>query len=204
MENQLLKKLKLKPEHLFLILNAPEGYVADLRKHHSRIESNNYSLAFADVVQLFATHKSDLEIELDKLQSLLKSNPIIWIAHPKKSSKIPTDLESMQQWEPLKRLQLRPVATISINDSWTALQIKPENQVKKSTSSNSEVAESEYADFINQEKREVSIPKELQTVLKNEQDAFKFFNSLSFSNLDFKCQAGKNKARTFRKNCRKA
>ncbi|MBU0695489.1 MAG: YdeI/OmpD-associated family protein [Bacteroidetes bacterium] len=36
--------------------------------------------------------------------------------------------------------------------------------------------------IINQEKREVSIPKELQTVLKNEQDAFKFFNSLSFSN----------------------
>jgi hypothetical protein len=60
-------------------------------------------LASANVIQFFITHESKLEVGLKKLKTVLKSNPIFCIAHHKKSSKISTDLKSMQQWEILKK-----------------------------------------------------------------------------------------------------
>lgn len=180
MENALLKKLKVKADDHFLVINAPEGYFEYLKSFHTNIYSIHENLVQVNVLQIFVTLSIQLVVEIKKLTAIIKPETKIWISYPKKSTGIFTDLGMMNSWQELAQFQLRPVAAISIDDNWTALQLKKIDFVKKSNSSNSEIANSDFAEYINQEKRTVEIPRELLKQLTKEQTIF--FESLSFTN----------------------
>jgi Bacteriocin-protection, YdeI or OmpD-Associated len=182
MINALLKKLSVKPDKSLLILNAPSDYLSLLKPIPTNINIYFSVLAFADVIQIFIKNGTELVIEMENLQSFLNPETTLWVTYPKKASGIATDLGMMHHWDELKKFKLRPVASISINQNWTALQIKPENQVKKSETSKAEINKTAYADYINQEKRTVKLPEDLLEALKNEPHTVSFFESLSFTN----------------------
>lgn len=182
MNKTLSEKLKIKSGNLLLLLDAPKVYEDELSalaqdfKMHTQIISN------PDVIQLFVTHGKDLINWIEKLLPCFKNNPIFWVTYPKKPSGIATDLGMMHHWDELTRFGMRPVSAISINENWTALQVKNNHEVKKSASSKSEIEKSSFSEFINQQNRTVKLPDDLETVLNKEHEALNFFYSLSFTN----------------------
>jgi hypothetical protein len=113
--NGIWKKLKVKPTHSLLNLNAPDNYIASLEPIPTNVKVFFSFKAFADVIQIFIKTGSELFTEMEKLQNILKQETILWITYPKKSSGMVTDLGMTSHWDELKKYNLRPVASIALN-----------------------------------------------------------------------------------------
>jgi hypothetical protein len=85
------QKLGIKPGHRVLLAGAPDGFdlgpLADVDLHR-RAGSTPY-----DVVLLFCTDLRRLEKEFVPRAARLVSNGGLWVAWPKRSSGVPTDLD---------------------------------------------------------------------------------------------------------------
>jgi hypothetical protein len=113
---------------------------------------------------------------------LLKPDTIFWITYPKKSSGIVSDLEMMSSWDEPAKYGLRTVAAAAIDETWTAIRLKPEGQSKVSEFGNGEIKKNEHAAFIDLENRKIVLPPDMQQVLAKSVGAMSFYDSLSFSN----------------------
>jgi hypothetical protein len=80
------KKLGIKPGHRVLLLGAPAGFelegVTPVRSLRGE----------ADVILSFHVERAGLEQRLPALRKAMVQNAGLWIAWPKKASKVPTDL----------------------------------------------------------------------------------------------------------------
>ncbi len=182
LENSLAKKLRIKPAHQVLLVNAPENYGALLDP--LPVEANVQFIAEGtfDVVQLFVKNSSDLKRDLKWLEKHLHLDTILWITYPKKSSGIKSDLEMMSSWEELSKYGLNGVAAAAINETWTALRFRPKDQIKESESRNSEIENNELGKYIDVKNRIITLPLEIKTALEGQPAALSFFHSLSYSN----------------------
>ena len=88
----LIKKLGVIEEMKILLVHQPTGYFELLQKDVGKqvVKGN----AIPDFVHLFADSTKQFELEMKKLESVYKLNPllIIWVSWYKKTSGIPTDL----------------------------------------------------------------------------------------------------------------
>ena len=130
-EAPLAKKMKLKPGASAAIVNAPENYLNDL-KHDTEI-SPKLTGKF-DWIQIFAKNKKELDSLVPKAVKALKPESILWLAFPKGSSKIQTDLTRDKGWEVLLGLDLKWVTLISVNENWSAFALRPYKEGEKKQS----------------------------------------------------------------------
>jgi hypothetical protein len=121
-ESPLAKKMKLKPGVRAAIVNAPEGYLNDL-KHDTEI-SPKLTGKF-DWIQIFASNKKELGALVPKAAKALKPESILWLSFPKGTSKIQTDLTRDKGWEVLQGVDLKWVTLISVNENWSAFALRP-------------------------------------------------------------------------------
>ena len=115
-----------------LIMNAPDGYVAALEPLPEGIEVLDCPDGRFDFVQLFV--KSILELE-ELGPVALKTvtyDGLLWISYPKQRSKVDTDISRDTGWDVISQAGLRPVAQISIDDTWSALRFRPTERIGKS------------------------------------------------------------------------
>ncbi|MBC8985281.1 YdeI/OmpD-associated family protein [Pedobacter sp. N36a] len=180
MENTLLKKLHIKPGYSVLIENAPDNLVQFLGDYDAVQLSFNAERVF-DAVILFVTNGYELEEALARLHKRLEPNTLLWIAYPKKSSGITTDLNMMGPWDELKTYQLTPCASASISEVWTGLRLKPISSVKASPVRNEHIQKNEYANYIDVQNKQVKIPEDFEFALKKEPKALEYFLSLAYS-----------------------
>jgi hypothetical protein len=123
MDNEILKKLRYKEGNAHF-LNIPKGYDTGI----STEEETQGKWAFA---LLFAHNKQEVEEWLPRILPYLEEDAVFWIAFPKKSSKIKTDInrdilaEFLQDQTPL-----RPVSNVSIDETWSALRFREKEKVK--------------------------------------------------------------------------
>lgn len=181
MENKLLKKLHIKPGYKLLLENAPDNINAILGDYDAIQLSFNSTKGF-DALLLFVKNSVELEKELKILAPLLKPEMLFWIAYPKKTSGIASDLGMMEPWDALKDYALRPCASAAISDVWTGLRIKPEALVKVSAQQNAEILKNDYAEYIDVVNKTVTVPVDLNLALHENLKALHHFNQLSYSN----------------------
>jgi hypothetical protein len=81
------QKLGIKPGHRVLLLHAPEGFELE------GVEPVRSLRGKADVILSFHTERRELERRLPVLRNALVPNGGLWIAWPKKASKVPTDVD---------------------------------------------------------------------------------------------------------------
>jgi len=84
------KKLGMKPGCRLRLLNAPSEFpewIADITDYSMAAEGE-----LADVVVLFVTQREALSNELERATLGLADRGGLWIAWPKKASKVPTDI----------------------------------------------------------------------------------------------------------------
>lgn len=126
----LTNKLHLKPGYKCAFVNAPKDYLKQLRELPNGATLAKRADADCDLVHLFVTTVAEMDKYLDQAVRYLKLDGVFWISYPKKSSGVQTDISRDHGWEPLYKLNLRPVAAISIDDTWSALRFRPEERVR--------------------------------------------------------------------------
>lgn len=173
----ILEKLQLKDEKNLLIQGLP-----------STIEKQFIKLSFAknitpllkvkkiDFALVFAISKNQLRDILRDVLPSLNENAKLWIAYPKLTSKIVSDLSRDCNWECVAQLGYEGVRMISLDHVWCAMHFKKPEQVKH-------VVENEtQLQYIHKEARVITTPPELEELFSENVTAKNFFEGLSFSN----------------------
>ena len=121
----LLEKLQLKDEKNLLIQGLP-----------SAIEKQFAKLAFAknltpllkskkiDFALVFAVSEIQLNAILDDIMPALKEDSKLWIAYPKLTSKISTDLNREGSWSKLAGADYESTEQVSLDHVWHAVNFR--------------------------------------------------------------------------------
>ena len=86
----LAKKLGIKPEHVVAVLQAPDGFAID--NLPPGVEVRHQARFPLDVIVSFHTRRADLAKRLPVLMKALPPDGGLWIAWPKRSSGVATDI----------------------------------------------------------------------------------------------------------------
>jgi hypothetical protein len=172
------KKLHLLARHRVAIANAPAGF--SLKAPGVTVEK---SLGAISISLLFATTQKDLKTQWPKLLASVKQEGAVWVAYPKKSSGIDTDL-GMGEWEATKGSDWNPVMMVGIDDTWSSVRFKyaPGLEKARDERQTQAIQDADGTVVVNREKRIVTAPKDLQTLLAKNAKARALFDSLSFTN----------------------
>jgi hypothetical protein len=126
-DSPLAKKMKLKPGSHAAIVNMPADYLKQLKPLPDKVRVSktlDASTQF-DWVQVFVKTRAELKAQLPHVVRALKPGSMLWISFPKGSSKIQTDLTRDTGWEMLKKVDLKFVNLVSVNDVWSAFALRP-------------------------------------------------------------------------------
>lgn len=115
------KKLGIKEQSRLAFVNAPAGFADYLGALPEGAEIMKRLIKPIDIVILFVTTERALAKDFAKLSEKLATNGMIWIAWPKKSSQVTTDLS----FERVQRIGLDvglvDVKICAIDDTWSGL-----------------------------------------------------------------------------------
>ncbi len=172
----ILEKLQLKDEKNLLIQGLP-----------STVEKQFVKISFAknvtpllkirkiDFALVFAISHKQLNDILKEIAPALHEDAKLWIAYPKVSSKIVSDLTRDCNWECISQLGFESVRLITLDSIWSAMRFKKADQIKKA------IIAPELSG-IDMENRTITTPAELEELFTENQSAKAFFDSLSFTN----------------------
>ncbi len=132
-----VKKLGLKPGMRALIIGAPSGYVDSLAPLPDRVDVSQNLEGANEFVQFFATKKSDITKSAKKLLQSAVPGALVWITYPKKTSGVESDLSREAVWAAMESTGWRPVSQIAIDEVWSALRFRPNQDVKSRKSQTS-------------------------------------------------------------------
>jgi len=135
------KKLRFAPDHHIVVLNAPDGYVTQLRPGPAAIETELGPNQGYDAVLLFVKNIDELRRLGPAAIHAAKPNGLLWISYPKggarratdasDQSRGATDLPATPMWvqrdvlgEITSQTGYKAVAFVAIDENWTALRFK--------------------------------------------------------------------------------
>jgi Bacteriocin-protection, YdeI or OmpD-Associated len=180
----LVEKLKAKPGAV-AVINCPKDIAGEFKAFKPAASIPAGSKGRFDFVLLFETRSKDLETAWKRIIPALREDGILWIAYPKKSSGMPTDLAGMSgggftvhvgsPWQ--------PVSSISIDDTWTGIRFKfapgLENARKERLAE--EIRDADGTLVVDRVNRVVYLPRDLAAMLSKHPEAKAFFDKLSFT-----------------------
>jgi hypothetical protein len=117
----LVKKLGIKEGSRYALVNAPNGFRQELEPLPLHTTSVARVTKDLDVILFFCKAEQTLRNEFRRLSKSIKPNGMIWIAWPKRSSKVETDLA----FENVQRIGLATglvdVKICAVNEVWSGL-----------------------------------------------------------------------------------
>jgi hypothetical protein len=118
----LAKKLGIKEGSTISLFHQPGYYFGLFTDFPENVEVVN-NLLNVDLVHYFTKDKEQLETDISTLKNQIKSNGIIWISWPKKSSKVKTDItEDLVRSIALKN-GLVDVKVCAVDETWSGLKL---------------------------------------------------------------------------------
>lgn len=124
-ESPLAKKLKLKPGQRAVLVNAPDGYVNELRPLPDDVTLADKLSGNFDWIQVFVKTQAELDKLIPRVVRALNPEGMLWISFPKGTSKIQTDLTRDKGWDALQKTNLKWITLVSVNDTWSAFSLRP-------------------------------------------------------------------------------
>ncbi len=117
----LAKKLGIKEGSRIALVNAPKDFQSELGELPDRVEFVKRPTKSLDIVLFFVVSERALARDFAKLAEKLTTNGLLWIAWPKKSSGVTTDLS----FERVQRIGLDAglvdVKICAIDETWSGL-----------------------------------------------------------------------------------
>ncbi len=183
MPNQnMFEKLQLKDEKNLLI----QGIPSSIEKQFAKLTyaKNVTPLLKSKKVEfalVFALSQQQLNNVLKEVFPALTAETKLWVAYPKTSSKIVSDLNRDCSWDLLIKNGYESVRQVAVDNVWSAIRFKKLETIPNKDRSFSDIksTESNGLDF---EKRLVVPPSELGSMFLKHKEAQSFFTSLSFTN----------------------
>lgn len=125
MSQTILEKLQLKNEKNILI----QGLPSSIEKQFSKLSfAKNLTPLLRsrkiDFALVFAVSENQLNSILDDIMPSLKENSKLWIAYPKLSSKITTDLNREGSWNKLIHADYESSEQVPLDHVWHAVNFK--------------------------------------------------------------------------------
>ena len=114
------KKLGIKPGHRVLLLSAPEPFELALPEG---VRVGRAARGKADVIVSFHTDRADLARRMPKLRAAMEPAAGLWIAWPKRASKVPTDLTEDVVRELALANTLVDNKVCAIDETWSGLRL---------------------------------------------------------------------------------
>lgn len=129
----LLKKLLVKPGMRVLVLHAPEGYLARLDPPPDGASLSTQPSGAFDLVQLFVAQKAELDAAWPTVQAAVQPGGVVWLAYPKLSSKVKSDMTRDRGWEAVRSAGWEAVTQIALDAVWSALRFRPVSEIPSLT-----------------------------------------------------------------------
>jgi hypothetical protein len=117
------RKLGIKEGHRLVTLNAPEGFDATLGELPDGVSVRTSARGTADVVVSFHERRAELARRMPKLRALMDPAAGLWIAWPKRSSGVPTDLTENIVRELALENALVDNKVCAIDATWSGLRL---------------------------------------------------------------------------------
>ena len=119
----LVDKLGIKPGYRMALIDAPPEFPAGLGKLPDDVDILRESAKELDFILFFADRAQTLERKLSRAIQRLQQAGMLWIAWPKKSSGVPTDITE----DVIRRIALPlgvvDVKVCAITDVWSGLKL---------------------------------------------------------------------------------
>ena len=120
------KKLGIKPGHRIRLIGAPEGFgdtLGALPQPVDVVSPDDEGASSLDLVLFFTDSADVLRARFDGLAASLTAAGMLWVAWPKKASKVPTDLTE----DVVRRIALErgmvDVKVCAIDATWSGLKL---------------------------------------------------------------------------------
>jgi len=117
----LASKLGIKPGHRVLLLGAPEGFA--IPELPDGVKVGTRARGKADVIVSFHTERRDYEKRLSQLRECMEPAAGLWIAWPKRASKVPTDLDENVIRDFALENVLVDNKVAAIDETWSGLRL---------------------------------------------------------------------------------
>ena len=120
-ETPLPKKLGIKEGSRIALVNAPKDFQSELGELPDNVQFIKRPTESLDIILLFVLNERALTRDFAKLAATLVSNGMIWIAWPKKTSGVATDLSEPRVRQIGLDAGLVDVKICAIDDTWSGL-----------------------------------------------------------------------------------
>ena len=127
-EKTLKEKFQFKNVTRLAVRNAPPGYGERLAAQLEGIEVVADAAAQADALLLFVNNMAEAQALTPgavEVVADVKPEGVLWVAYPKGSSKVKTDVNRDTLWPVVQAHGWRPVRQIAIDEVWSALRFRP-------------------------------------------------------------------------------
>jgi len=117
----LVQKIGLKPGHTLALAGEPEGFIKELEPLPEGVTLVTRGNTPLDCVILFADEARNLEARIVRWAARLAPAGMLWIAWPKKASKVVTDVTEALVRETGLGAGLVDIKICAVNDIWSGL-----------------------------------------------------------------------------------
>ena len=119
----LVRKLGIKTGHRLLLLDAPRDFLRTLGEIPEGVKLEKESARGVDVVISFETEAKNMARTLPELKRCIAQNGMIWMAWPKKASKVKTDITEDVIRNRALAVGLVDVKVCAIDETWSGLKL---------------------------------------------------------------------------------
>jgi hypothetical protein len=121
-------KLGWKPGQSVLLLNLPEGMEDPFAGvDHTLAKPGK---AKFDLVLAFTRDSAALAVAAKVILAHIVDDPKLWLAYPKQTGGIATDLNRDEGWKPMFDAGYRVVSIAAVDSTWAAVRFRPIHLVK--------------------------------------------------------------------------
>jgi hypothetical protein len=178
----LFEKLQLKDEKNLLIQGLPSSIEKQfLKLYYSKNVTPLLKSRGIDFALIFVINQQQMCNILKEVFPALHTQSKLWVAYPRSSSKIVSDLNRECKWQMLSENEYETVEEIVLDHVWSAMRFRKPENLSTRYRAFSEVKKSDMkgVDF---DKRLVVAPIELETLFVKHKKVKELFTSLSSTN----------------------
>lgn len=119
------QKMLLKPGMEAVVLGAPGDAATLLGELPEGARVRTKLGAGAPFILAFVHNRAELAQRMAELGPVLTPTTVLWVAYPKQTSKVETDLNRDRGWESAAKLGLQTVAQVAVDATWAASRLRP-------------------------------------------------------------------------------
>jgi hypothetical protein len=176
----LFEKLQLQDQKNLLIQGLPSSIEKQFVKlSYSKNVTPLLKLKRIDFALVFAINVTQLNGILKEVIPALSSQGKLWVAYPKTTSKIASDLNRDCSWEVLTQTGYEEVEQVTLDHVWSAIWFKKDDTLPVKSAVEPMAVELKAVDF---DKKLVVPPAELEKMFTRHKKAREFFQTLPATN----------------------